>query len=83
MDPELPPQVYFNELNADSLNILALYWYHPPEYWDYLAHAQKVNLELMKRFEDEGIEFAFPTQTLYLAGDPNRDLVVKGLEKGM
>jgi small-conductance mechanosensitive channel len=37
----------------------------------------------MKRFEDEGIEFAFPTQTLYLAGDPNRDLVVKGLEKGM
>jgi MscS family membrane protein len=83
MNPELPPQVYFNELNADSLNILALYWYHPPAYWDYLAHAQKVNLELMKRFEDEGIEFAFPTQTLYLAGDPNRDLVVKGLEKGM
>jgi len=79
MDPDLPPQVYFNELNADSLNIIAFYWFHPPDYWAYLDHAQRVNLELMRRFEAEGIEFAFPTQTLYLAGDPNRELVLKHL----
>lgn len=35
---------------------------------------QKVNLEILKRFNAEGIEFAFPTQTLYLAGDPKRRL---------
>jgi MscS family membrane protein len=81
MDPEFPPRVYFNDLNADSLNILAIYWYHPPEYWDYLDHAQRVNLELMRRYEAEGIEFAFPTQTLYLAGDPNRQLVLEHLTR--
>ncbi|MBN1256757.1 MAG: mechanosensitive ion channel family protein [Planctomycetes bacterium] len=82
MDPEMPPRVYFNELNADSLNIFAIYWYHPPEWWDYLEHAQKVNLELMRRFEAAGIEFAFPTQTLYLAGDPNRNLMIQNLNQG-
>lgn len=77
MDKEFPPRVYFSEFNADNLNIIAIYWYHPPLYWDYMEHCQKVNLELMRRFEAEGIEFAFPTQTLYLAGDPARQLVVK------
>ncbi len=77
MDEAFPPRVYFNDFNAASLNIIVIYWYHPPEYWDYLAHCQAVNLEIMRRFEAEGIEFAFPTQTLYLAGDPARELVVK------
>lgn len=72
MNPERPPRVYFSELNADSLSIAASYWYHPAEYYDYMAFSEKVNLELMRRFEAAGIEFAFPTQTLYLAGDPNR-----------
>ena len=83
MDPEFPPRVYFDEFNAASLNILCIYWYHPPAYWDYLAFTQRVNLEIMRRYEAEGIEFAFPTQTLYLAGDPNRELVLQqGLGRG-
>jgi MscS family membrane protein len=31
MDPEFPPRAYFNEFNADSLNLLVLYWYHPAD----------------------------------------------------
>ncbi len=73
---ELPPQVYFSDYNSASLNILVIYWFMPPLYWDYLEHAQKFNLRLFEEFEKAGIEFAFPTQTLYLAGDPNRELVV-------
>ena len=68
MHPDFPPRVYFNEFNSDALNILALYWYHPPNYWDYLAFSEKFNLELLRRFNAAGIEFAFPTQTVYLAG---------------
>ena len=70
--PDFPPRVYFNELNADSLNLLVNYWYHPPEYWDYLAHAHSINLKIMERFKAEGIDFAFPTQTVHLAGDEKR-----------
>jgi len=66
MDPEFPPRVFFNDFNDCSLNILVIYWYHPPAYWDFLAHAERLNMELLKRYNDAGIEFAFPTQTLYL-----------------
>ncbi len=71
---EYPPRVYFNDYNAASLNIMVLYWYFPPAYWEYIEHAERVNLRLFEEYEKAGIEFAFPTQTLYLAGDPNRPL---------
>jgi len=70
--PDLPPRVYFNDLNADSLNLLVVYWFHPPEVWQSLEFADRVNMQIMKRFNAEGIEFAFPSQTMYLAGDSKR-----------
>lgn len=76
MHPDFPPRVMFNDFNAASLNIFVIYWYHPPEWWDYMAHAQKVNFEILERFNAEGIDFAFPTQTLHLAGDPKRPLSI-------
>ncbi len=74
MKPDFPPRVFFNEFNSDSLNILVIYWYHPPEYWDFMQFSEKVNFEILNRFNSEGIDFAFPTQTLYLAGDEKRPL---------
>ena len=65
-DPERPPRVYFNDFNDWSLNIYMSYWVKPADYWLYHEVNQRVNLEMMKRFKAEEIEFAFPTQTLYL-----------------
>jgi MscS family membrane protein len=79
MDPDLPPRVFFNEFNDASLNILVIYWYHPPDYWKYLEFTQKVNLQIFRAYEEEGIEFAFPTQTLYLANDDRRQLSLRML----
>jgi len=83
MDPEFPPRVYFNDFNADSLNIIVIYWNHPPNYWDFLAFNQKINMQIFERFNGEGIEFAFPTQTLYLANDDKRQLAVRVLGKDL
>jgi len=80
---DYPPRVYFNDYNAESLNILVIYWYAPPAYWDYLEHAQRLNLRIFEEFETAGIEFAFPTQTVYLAGDPKRELALKMLGKDL
>lgn len=74
MDPEFPPRVFFNEFNDASLNILMVYWYFPPNYWDFLTFNERVNLQIMRVFEAEGIEFAFPTTTNYLAHDERRPL---------
>lgn len=65
-NPDFQPRVSFNKLNADSLNILAIYWFEPPDYWAYLDHATWVNLQLIERFGAEKIDFAFPTQTIEL-----------------
>ncbi|HBA82854.1 MAG TPA: mechanosensitive ion channel family protein [Verrucomicrobia bacterium] len=67
MKPEFPPKVYFNDFNSSSLNLIVIFWYHPPNYWDFMAFCERLNLELLTRFNAEGIEFAFPTQTVYLA----------------
>jgi len=36
-----------------------------------------LNLRIFEEFEAAGIEFAFPTQTLYLAGDSKRELALR------
>jgi MscS family membrane protein len=79
MDPEYPPRVFFNEFNDTALNLVVYYWYHPPEWWDYLAFTQKVNMQILERFNAEGIDFAFPTQTVHLANDAKRQLAVRML----
>lgn len=70
--PDFPPRVYFNDFNADSLNLIVYFWFTPPDWWAFLAFCHEFNSELLRRFNEEGIEFAFPTQTLYLrpAGQP-------------
>lgn len=74
MHEDFPPRIYFNEFNAASLNLRVFYWYHPPNYWDFMTFSERFNKEVFRRFIEEGIDFAFPTQTLYLAGDPSRPL---------
>jgi len=68
-DHDKLPRVYFSDFNDWSLNIYMSYWVNPADYWLYHEVNQRVNLEIMKRFEAEKIEFAFPTQTLHLKKD--------------
>ena len=80
-DPDRLPRAYFNNLNSYSLNIYVSYWFHPAQYWDFMKHSHWINTQIMERFNAAGIDFAFPTQTLHLAGDDKRPLVV-GLRAG-
>jgi MscS family membrane protein len=80
MHPDFPPRVYFNGFNDWSLNILVIAWYHPAVYWDMQEWQQRTCLEILRRFNDEGIDFAFPSRTIYLANDDKRQLKLKMLE---
>jgi MscS family membrane protein len=80
MHPDFPPRVYFNGFNDWSLNIMVIAWYHPANYWDMQEWLQRTCLEILRRFNDEGIDFAFPSRTLYLANDDNRQLKLKMLK---
>jgi len=83
MKEDFPPRVFFNGFNDWSLNILVIAWYHPPDYWNFQAWLQKTCLEIMRGFEAEDIDFAFPSRTLYMANDDKRQLklmMLKGQE---
>ena len=81
INPEFPPRVFFNGFNDSSLNILMLYWYFPPEYWKYLQFSEHVNMQILEQFNAEGIDFAFPSQTVYLANDDKRQMTLKLLRE--
>lgn len=44
----------------------SVYYVKVPDYNEYMNIQEAINLFIHQRFEEEGIEFAYPTQTLYL-----------------
>ncbi len=50
-----------------SLNFETVYFVTVPDYNVYMDVQQAINLALYKRFAAEGIEFAYPTQTIFLS----------------
>ena len=73
--PDFPPRVVFDKFNPDSLNIYISYWHFPPKWWDFLKHGEYINLEIIRRFTEEEIEFAFPTQTIHMEGDEDSNKI--------
>jgi MscS family membrane protein len=61
--------ISFNKFESSSLNILVVHWWNSTDFRAYLEGIQVLNLEIKKRFDAEGISFAFPTQTVYLKQD--------------
>lgn len=73
-DPSMPPRVVFKDFGSSSLDIMVIYWFCKVDYWEFMEFNEKVNMELLRRFREAGIELAFPSQTVYVAGDARRPL---------
>ncbi len=61
--------ISFNKFESSSLNIFVAHWSNSTDNKNYFAGIQRLNLEVKRRFDAEGINFAFPTQTVYLKQD--------------
>jgi MscS family membrane protein len=57
--------ISFNRFADSALNILVVHVWNGTDAKEQLAGMQLLNLEIKRRFDAEGIEFAFPSQTLY------------------
>ncbi len=55
-----PVRIAFDEMTGNLLRVKVFYWFRNGNYWDYLAHAQAVNLEIVKRFATAEIKYSFP-----------------------
>jgi len=60
-------RVHFKEFGNSALIFEVVYYVLSPDYSEYMDIQQKINFALKESFEKEKIEFAYPTQTIYLA----------------
>ena len=64
-------RAHFNSYGDFSLNFEIVYYVQSPNYIDYMNAQQSINMTIFKRFQEEGIEFAYPTQTLFVNSNDN------------
>jgi small-conductance mechanosensitive channel len=64
----------FKAFGDFSMNFETVYWVLSPDYNLYMNIQEAINLNLLEKFAAQGIEFAYPTQTLFLerSGGPEQ-----------
>lgn len=61
-------RAHFKSFAPSSLEFEAVYYMLKPDFNLYMDVQQAINLQLVREFTKRNINFAFPTQTLHLAG---------------
>ena len=61
-------RAHFKTYGAFSLDFETVYYVLEPDYNRFMDLQQAINLEIFDRFAAEGLEFAYPTQTITLHG---------------
>ncbi len=59
-------RAHFKSYGDSALILDVAHWCKYLDYSKYLASIEEINFEIKRRFEDEGIEMAYPTQTVHL-----------------
>lgn len=70
--PGQVPEVVFQNFGSHDLQILVQYFVDTRDYWTAEHFHDAVNRELLARFDQAGIRFAFPTQTAILTTEADR-----------
>ena len=58
---------HFMKYGDYALQFETVYYVKSPDYNIYMDKQQAIYFDIHERFEQEGIDFAYPTQTLYVA----------------
>ena len=61
--------ISFNKFADSALNIFVVHIWNGTDAKQHFAEMQELNLQIKARFDAEKIEFAFPTQTVYVRSD--------------
>ena len=59
-------RAHFARFGDSTLDFEIVYYMRTPDYMTFMDIQQAINLALFRRFEEEGIEFAFPTRTVHV-----------------
>jgi small-conductance mechanosensitive channel len=64
-------RAHFTGFGDSALDFDVVYYVDSSDYVLFMDVQQAIGLELLKRFEGEGIEFAYPTQTVFVENIPS------------
>ncbi len=59
-------RAHFAQYGNFSLDFEIVYYVLSSDYALYMDKQQTINLDIFRQFQQEGIEFAYPTQSLYV-----------------
>ncbi len=72
-----PPLIYFTEFRDWSLNISVVVWFNTTDFLQSQQWKHEINLEILRRFNNAKLSFAYPTQTQFLTTDGAAPVEVK------
>jgi small-conductance mechanosensitive channel len=64
-------RAHFKAFGDYALEFEVVYWIQNPDYNVYMDIQQAINLDILKQFDEAGISFAYPTQTLMVQSSAN------------
>ncbi|HET8654147.1 MAG TPA: mechanosensitive ion channel family protein [Longimicrobiaceae bacterium] len=64
-------RAHFKSFGASSLDFEVVYYVLKPDFNLYMDRQQAINLAMLDRFTERGIEFAFPTRTVFVQSTPD------------
>lgn len=69
--------VYFRDFTASSLEIWIVYVCPDPDFQKAMRCKQRINILIMQALRARNLSFAMPRQTVYLEGEPVRELAAR------
>ena len=72
---------HFSGYGASSLDFDTVYYVEAQDFAVYMDKQQQIYLDIFKKFEDEGLVFAYPTQTLFLSMEKGEQLNIESISK--
>lgn len=75
-------RAHFRSFGGSALEVEVVYWVLSGDYTEYMDCQQAINFAIFRAFEEHGIEFAFPSQTLYVPSlESALDAMASGAKK--
>ena len=70
-------RAHFAAYGESSLEFELVYYVLDSDFGKYMDVNQAVHLRIFEEFQERGIEFAYPTRTLFLSGQPRGELMME------
>lgn len=71
-------RAHFKDLGGNAYSFEVMYWVRQPDYRTYMDAQQAINLALVRAFAAEGVQLAYPSQTLTVESPVNLKAVAGG-----